>query len=48
MSMDMFRWILGDLTDAIDLAGDPLLAQHTATRDCLDEIALLQLILQIF
>ena len=46
-AMHMFRWILGDHLDVIVLEG-AVLALHTALRDCLDEIAMLQLLLQIF
>ena len=47
MSMDMFRYILGDMYDECDWEVQALPA-HSALGDCYEEMILLDLILQLF
>jgi len=48
MSMDTFRYILNPLLAGMDVSTVKMGVAHSATRDCFDEIALLELILEMF
>ena len=48
MSMDMFRYILGNMYDEYDDWEVQALPAHSALGDCYEEMILLDLILQLF